>query len=165
MRVIVEFNEHTVRRAEIEADSVEAVEQEWELQYDSVLVDEIENNAIEVDGGIDWNSVEIRAAEPGVPDPRPRWRLTGNYGSFEIQREIHARCYDEARERTGVMVDLEKVGWTFTSSPDGEEWEIEAWDRDNEQWCPIDEDPYPDYPGDDEPRLTGHPPNPETEDE
>lgn len=23
---------------------------------------------------------------------------------------------------------------------------------------------YPDYPGDDEPRLTGHPPNPETED-
>ena len=25
-------------------------------------------------------------------------------------------------------------------------------------------DPAPDYPGDDEPRLTGHPPNPETED-
>jgi hypothetical protein len=59
MKVKVRFFEFTVREAVIDAASVEAVEAEWARGYDSELVDEIEDTATEIDGGILWDSAEI----------------------------------------------------------------------------------------------------------
>ena len=66
------------------------------------------------------------------------YKLTGNYGTFEITKVVRidvedheATDYDDedweefAYQSTGIMVDLVNAGWTFNSSPDGEEWEIE----------------------------------------
>lgn len=53
------------------------------------------------------------------------FRLTGNYGTFEIQRVVEADDYDHAWSLTGIVSTLEAAGWTFTESPDGEDWVIE----------------------------------------
>lgn len=54
-----------------------------------------------------------------------RYRLTGNYGTFEITKIIEADDDEAAYEHTGIMSDLIAAGWEFTERPDGEEWEIE----------------------------------------
>lgn len=54
----------------------------------------------------------------------PHYRLTGNYGTFEISRVVEAANFDEAYEQTGIMDVLADAGWTIESSPDGEEWSI-----------------------------------------
>ena len=54
-----------------------------------------------------------------------RYRLTGNYGTFEITRVVEAENEDEAFCETGIMSDLVDIGWEIVSAPDGEEWEIE----------------------------------------
>lgn len=60
MRVRVEFNENTRRACDMEwADTIEELAENWDMGYDSGVVDDIERDAIEVDGGIDWNSVEF----------------------------------------------------------------------------------------------------------
>lgn len=56
------------------------------------------------------------------------YRLTGNYGTFEISKTVEAVDGDEAFNQTGIMQDLIAAGWTITSQPDGEEWEIEVVD-------------------------------------
>lgn len=56
------------------------------------------------------------------------YRLTGNYGTFEISKIVEAEDGEGAFEQTGIMQDLIAVGWEFTSDPDGEEWEIEVVD-------------------------------------
>lgn len=53
-----------------------------------------------------------------------KYRLNGNYGTFVIERVVEAENRDEAYKQTGIMMDLEEVGWTFIKSPDGEEWSI-----------------------------------------
>jgi hypothetical protein len=55
----------------------------------------------------------------------PRFRLTGNYGTFVITRVVDVTDEDEAFTETGIMSTLEDAGWTFTEAPDGESWDIE----------------------------------------
>lgn len=62
MKVRIEFYEHSRRECVIEAESVEEVRENWALGYDSGMVDEIEAQAVEIDGGIDWASATIEAA-------------------------------------------------------------------------------------------------------
>lgn len=94
-----------------------------------------------------------------------QYRLTGDYGTFEIQRTVEAASPADAHSMSGIMLDLMEVGWTVLSSPDGECWTVE--ELVDGEWVevdPGDDEDWPDYPGEDEPRLTGHPPNPELED-
>ena len=66
------------------------------------------------------------AAHPNhTGEPMNRYRITSNYGTFEITREVLATDEDEAWTHTGVMADLEAAGWTFTESPDGEDHEVD----------------------------------------
>lgn len=53
------------------------------------------------------------------------FRLTGNYGTFEITRVVEAEDEDEAWEHSGIMSTLLEAGWVFIDSPEGEDWEIE----------------------------------------
>lgn len=53
------------------------------------------------------------------------WRVTGNYGTFEITRVVEADTEDGAMAAVGIVGTLEFEGWTFTEGPDGEEWTIE----------------------------------------
>ena len=52
------------------------------------------------------------------------YRITGNYGTFEISRVVEAENEVDAWGQSGIMYDLEIAGWTFTSRPEGESWEI-----------------------------------------
>ena len=61
MKIRVEWDEHRTMVSDIEADSVEQVQSEWELRYGSGMVDSIEADSVEIDGGIDWDSVKIKA--------------------------------------------------------------------------------------------------------
>jgi hypothetical protein len=54
-----------------------------------------------------------------------RWRLTGNYGTFEITRVVEAPDEETAWEQTGIMADLQTAGWSVVSAPDGEEWIVD----------------------------------------
>jgi len=64
MKVIVEFNEYRRMAVTVEAPSVEDVEIAWHNRYEDEtgLVDNIENECVEVDGGILWDSVEFKEA-------------------------------------------------------------------------------------------------------
>lgn len=54
----------------------------------------------------------------------PRYKLTGNYGTFEVSKIVEAADEVEALCETGIMSTLVDAGWHMTT-PDGEEWEIE----------------------------------------
>jgi hypothetical protein len=56
----------------------------------------------------------------------PRFRLTGYYGTFVIERVVEAADKDAAFMQTGITTTLEAAGWTMVESPSGEEWEIAA---------------------------------------
>ena len=64
MKIRVEWEEHRTMVSDIEADSVEEVQAEWELRYGSGMVDRIEAFGSEIDGGIDWDSVKIKEVKP-----------------------------------------------------------------------------------------------------
>lgn len=55
------------------------------------------------------------------------YRLTGNYGTFEVTKTVEAVNEDEAFWHTGIAQDLIDAGWAI-DGPDGEEWTIEAVD-------------------------------------
>jgi len=40
--------------------TVDELELEWSTRYDSRIVDDIEAQGVEVDGGIDWDTMTIR---------------------------------------------------------------------------------------------------------
>lgn len=54
----------------------------------------------------------------------PQFKLTGDYGTFVIQRTVEAADKDEAFTLTGISTTLEAAGWTMLETPEGEEWEI-----------------------------------------
>lgn len=54
----------------------------------------------------------------------PRYHLRGDYGTFEIERFVIAPDEATAYQETGIMSTLIDAGWTITSSPDGEEWDV-----------------------------------------
>lgn len=54
-----------------------------------------------------------------------RYRLTGNYGTFTITKVVAALDEDAAYRQTGIMFDLQELGWEIVDEVDGEEWEIE----------------------------------------
>jgi hypothetical protein len=56
-----------------------------------------------------------------------KFKLTGNYGTFEITKIVEAEDEDEAWEHTGIMIDLMAAGWDVVDAPEGEEWDIEEW--------------------------------------
>lgn len=64
MRVRVEWCENRRMQAEIEADSVEEVRENWDMGYESGMVDEIESLGVEIDGGIEWDTMTIVGARP-----------------------------------------------------------------------------------------------------
>ena len=62
------------------------------------------------------------------------YTITGNYGTFEIQKTVRVTGYTDwdddeweadVYEHTGIMMELEQAGWKISSQPDGEDWEIE----------------------------------------
>lgn len=71
-----------------------------------------------------------------------RYRLTGNYGTFEITRIVELDSHDEAYALTGIVADLVAVGWHFTEAPEGEEWEIEVFNEQRGEWEPSDGDDH-----------------------
>lgn len=66
------------------------------------------------------------------------YRLTGNYGTFEIQRIVEAADAQAAYEQAGIITTLTAAGWTCTDAPDGESWTIEVQD-DAGAWVDADE--------------------------
>lgn len=54
----------------------------------------------------------------------PKFKLTGNYGTFEVTRVVEAEDEDEAWCETGISDALRADGWDV-SNVDGEDWEIE----------------------------------------
>jgi hypothetical protein len=54
-----------------------------------------------------------------------KFKLTGNYGTFVIERVVEATDQDEAFTMTGIGTTLTAAGWTIVEPPEGEEWEIE----------------------------------------
>jgi|CXWL01.1.fsa_nt_gi hypothetical protein len=64
-----------------------------------------------------------------------RYRLTGEYGTFTVTKEIKAVDYDEAYAETGIMMDLEDLGWSFADLPEGEAWLIE--ELQNGEWVEV----------------------------
>jgi hypothetical protein len=60
----------------------------------------------------------------GDEDRARRWRLTGNYGTFVIQRVVEAADEDAAFMLTGIGTTLTAAGWTMVEPPEGEEWDI-----------------------------------------
>lgn len=54
----------------------------------------------------------------------PRYRLRGNYGTFEVEKEVEAADEDAAFEQTGIAADLRAAGWTV-GPIDGEIWSID----------------------------------------
>lgn len=74
-----------------------------------------------------------------------RFRLTGNYGTFEITRVVEADDEDDAYCETGITSTLEAAGWTV-SAVDGEDWEVELLDDEDpaaveHEWVPAAGDP------------------------
>lgn len=63
-----------------------------------------------------------------------KYRLTGNYGTFEICRFVDAPCAHGAFRQTGIMQDLIAAGWSILSSPDGEDWTVERWTGPGDTW-------------------------------
>lgn len=64
-----------------------------------------------------------------------RWRITSNYGTFEIVKEIEAEDYEGAYCQTGIGTLLLAAGWEWNGrdgSPDGEYHLLERWD--GERW-------------------------------
>jgi len=53
-----------------------------------------------------------------------RYKVTSNYGTFEITKIVLAESEEDAYDQTGIMVDLIMAGWHVNSYPDGEEHEI-----------------------------------------
>ena len=51
------------------------------------------------------------------------FRVTGNYGTFEITRTVEAVDKAGAFAQTGISDDLRQIGWEV-SEVDGEEWEV-----------------------------------------
>lgn len=66
------------------------------------------------------------------------YRLTGNYGTFEIRKIIELPSHEDAYAQTGIVVDLIAAGWTILESPEGEEWTIEM--LVDGLWVEADED-------------------------
>lgn len=66
-RFICEWTENTRQRCVIEAESEEAIQAEWDQQYESATVDAIEAMGSEVDGGIDWDSFDITLVSDDYP--------------------------------------------------------------------------------------------------
>lgn len=64
-----------------------------------------------------------------------RFRLTGNYLTFEIQREVAAECALDAYAETGIDATLEEAGWTLTAWPGGEWWTVEV--NVGGRWCAV----------------------------
>lgn len=59
MKFRVQWTETSRREAEIEAASLEELQENWDAGYMSAMVDELEDEGVEIDGGIDWDSVAI----------------------------------------------------------------------------------------------------------
>lgn len=59
-----------------------------------------------------------------MPGGKRKFRLTGNYGTFVIDRVVEAEDEEDAFTETGIMDDLADQGWRIVSAPDGEEWEV-----------------------------------------
>lgn len=68
----------------------------------------------------------------------PTYRLTGDYGTFEIEREVEVESAKEAYAMTGICQTLEDEGWTIVTWPDGESWMIEQ--DVNGRWVEVVED-------------------------
>jgi hypothetical protein len=56
----------------------------------------------------------------------PKFKLTGNYGTFVIERVVEAADENAAFMLTGIGTTLTAAGWTMVEPPEGEEWEITA---------------------------------------
>lgn len=54
-----------------------------------------------------------------------RYKLTGNYGTFEVTKVVEAQSENEAFCQTGILEDLEKAGWDTGGGSDGESWVVE----------------------------------------
>ena len=63
MKFRVQWTENRRMEAEVEADSLDELQEAWSQRYDSELLDEIEDMGVEIDGGIDWDSVAIVKAK------------------------------------------------------------------------------------------------------
>ena len=53
------------------------------------------------------------------------WKISSNYGTFEIHRTVDAPNRDAALEECGIMQTLMEAGWLFDGNIDGEEHEAE----------------------------------------
>jgi len=49
------------------------------------------------------------------------WKISSNYGTFEIHRTVDAPNRDAALEECGIMNTLNDAGWLFDGNIDGEE--------------------------------------------
>lgn len=56
MKIRIEYEEHTRRVIDVEAESIEAAQAIWAERYDSEVLDEWLEQSVEVDGGTDWDS-------------------------------------------------------------------------------------------------------------
>lgn len=56
-----------------------------------------------------------------------RYRVTGDYGTFSIRREVEAASDDDVWSATGICTTLEADGWEIVEWPEGEEWTVELW--------------------------------------
>ena len=98
MKVRIEWTENRRMAATIEAESVAAVEAAWADRYDSDLVDDIEDFGEEIDGGILWESVEIRALPTGSVDPV--WERIRRQNAA---RDLYQRAVVHFRNRPGLQ--------------------------------------------------------------
>jgi hypothetical protein len=53
-----------------------------------------------------------------------RYRLVGNYGTFEVHKTVECVSVEDAFTETGIMATLTDAGWKCDDGPDGEEWTI-----------------------------------------
>ena len=66
-----------------------------------------------------------------------KYRVTGNYGTFQVSRVVEADSCDGAFAQTGIATTLEAAGWTV-DGPEGESWVIERFV--DGAWVEVDED-------------------------
>ena len=62
-----------------------------------------------------------------------RYKLTGNYGTFEVSREVEAEDDFAAFAETGIMSVLQAAGWSI-DGPEGEEWTVEVFEPVTGTW-------------------------------
>lgn len=64
MRVRIEYEEHGRRVSEIDFDgTLDELRDRWNQRSYDDLLDEIEAESVEVDGGIDWDSAEFKVVD------------------------------------------------------------------------------------------------------